>query len=127
MRVRFQKTDEGWKPADEGKWRHQSIEWNLGCLGRLVGLCAAIGGIVAVGVGVWLHVNPFVLIVAFLFRYWEDALACAALLFVAGVLWDYLNSLERETSFQEALMESLNAINARLKAIEAAINENTEE
>jgi hypothetical protein len=119
--VRFHKTGEGWKPADEYTWYSRSIEWNVGCLGRLAGLCAAMGGIVAIGVGVWLHVNPLALVGTFLFHYWHKVLVCTALLFVAGVTWDYAKS--RETPFQEALMDTLNTINARLEAIEAALKE----
>ncbi len=121
--MRFEKTDEGWKPADEAAWRRQSIEWNLGCLGKLAGLCAALGGIVAVVMGVLFHANPFVLALAFLARYWNDILSGAALLFIIGVGWDFAMALERATSFQEALMDSLNTINARLEAIETAFGD----
>lgn len=121
--MRFEKTDEGWKPADEAAWRRKSIEWNLGCLGKLVGLCAAFGGIIAVVVGALFHANPLVLALAFLARYWNDILGGAALLFVVGVGWDFATSLERETSFQEALMDTLNTINARLEAIENALGD----
>lgn len=121
--MRFQKTDEGWKPANEAEWRRRSIEWNLGCLGKLVGLCAVLGAIVAVGMGVIFHANPFVLALAFLVRYGSDIVGGAALLFVIGVGWDFASSLDRETSFQEALLDSLNTINARLEAIETALED----
>ena len=110
--MRFHKTVNGWKPADDHTWYSDSIKWNLGCLGRLAGLCAAAGAIVGVGVGVWLQVNPLPLVGAFLLRYWHGILDCAMLLFIAGVMWDYIKSLE--TPFQEALMDALNTINARL-------------
>lgn len=121
--MRFEKTDEGWKPADEAEWRRQSIEWNLGCLGKLAGLCAGLGAIVAVGMGVVFHVNPVVLALAFLARSWSDILVGAFLLLALGVLWDYMQSMERESSFQEALLDCLNTINARLAAIETALGD----
>ncbi|MFZ0743795.1 MAG: hypothetical protein WAM85_05280 [Terracidiphilus sp.] len=119
--MRFHKTINGWKPADDHTWYSDSIKWNAGCLVKLAGLCVVAGGIIAVGVGVSLQVNPFPLVAYFLLRYWRGILDCALLLFVVGVMWDYTKSLE--TPFQEALMDSLNTINVRLEAIEEAMKE----
>lgn len=117
----FQKTDEGWKPADEATWYHGSIEWNAGCIGRLAGFCALLGGVAAVLIGVFLHLNPFALALALLAQYWRDILAAASLLFVVGVALDYSLWRGRQTPFQEALMESLNTVTAKLEAIEAVL------
>jgi hypothetical protein len=120
--VRFQKTDEGWKPADESRRLPRAIEWSLGCLYPLSIACAVGGGLLVVGLGWWRHIDPRTIILAFLIRYWADILLYAFLVFIAGVTIDYSWTRAAETTFQEALMDSLNNIDARLQAIQAALD-----
>lgn len=77
-------------------------------------------------IGRWLHTNPLPLAGAFLLRYWHDILFYAGGLFILGVFWDYGKWRDRETSFQEALIDTLNTINSRLEAIEAVLKERDE-
>jgi ornithine carbamoyltransferase len=67
------------------------------------------------------------LIGAFLFHYWRDVLFYAAGVFALGVSADYAKWRDRETSFQEALMDTLNTISSRLEAIETALKERDSE
>lgn len=122
----FKRTDEGWQRADEDSWYHEAIKSNLGCLGSLAGFCAFFGTLIAIGVGVLFHVNPLTIGIAFLIHYWHDILTIVCFLFIIGIAFDYKSWRDRQTSFQEALLNSLDALHRQLGVIEKVLQDESQ-